>query len=264
MGRPVGSDLDFQTVARIRNLPAPVANDEPVRLTEMNAALEGLAWKDNVRCAPPSNVTLSAPGSTLDGLTMANGDRVLLMNQTTGSENGIYVWNGASTPMTRAYDMQVSADFKSAVVPVDDGTTNGGTTWRQTVVSVTVGTTTPVFSTFGASIPDATTSTKGKVQLATQTEVNTGTDTGKVVTPATLAGSNYAKLKYSASIGDGSATSYTVTHNLNTRDVTVQVYETSGNYREVEVEVQRTSVNAVTVIFASAPSTNAYRVVVIG
>lgn len=264
MARPVVSDQDFQSVARIRNLPAPVAADEPVRLTEMNAALEGLAWKDNARVAASVNVTVSSPGATVDGITLASGDRVLLTAQTTGSENGLYVFNGSSAAMTRAYDMQATADFKSAVVPIDEGTANGGTAFRQTVVTVTVGTTTPVFASFATSVPAATTSTAGKVRLATQTEVNTGTDATTAIAPSTLAGSNYAKLKYATTIGDGSATSYTVTHNLGTRDVTVQVYQNTGSYEEVIVETQHTTTNSVTLLFAAAPASNAYRVVVLG
>ncbi len=67
---------------------------------------------------------------------------------------------------------------------------------------------------------------------------------------------------YAASIGNGSATSFTVTHNLNSRRVIVQVVATAAPYDEVEVDIQRTSVNALTVIFAAAPATNAYDVLV--
>ena len=55
-----------------------------------------------------------------------------------------------------------------------------------------------------------------------------------------------------------------MTHNLNSRDVIVRVFPNSGQYDDVEVDVQRTSVNAVALVFATAPATNAYRVVVIG
>jgi hypothetical protein len=53
-----------------------------------------------------------------------------------------------------------------------------------------------------------------------------------------------------------------VTHNFNTRDVEVEVYRNSGNYDTVLVEVQRTSVNAVTLLFDTPPASNAYRVLV--
>lgn len=71
--------------------------------------------------------------------------------------------------------------------------------------------------------------------------------------------------KYAATItGDASKTSFTITHNLGSRDVTVQVYD-STSYEEVIVDVTRTSTSVVTIGFASAPATGAtYRVVVIG
>ena len=69
--------------------------------------------------------------------------------------------------------------------------------------------------------------------------------------------------KYSVSVGNGANTSFAVTHNLATRDVQVQVYD-NATYDTVEVDVVRTNTSTVTVSFATAPSSNAYRVVVIG
>jgi hypothetical protein len=69
--------------------------------------------------------------------------------------------------------------------------------------------------------------------------------------------------KVSANVGNGSATSFAITHNLGTRDVQVQVYD-NATYDTVEVDVVRTSTSVATVSFATAPSSNAYRVVVIG
>jgi len=66
---------------------------------------------------------------------------------------------------------------------------------------------------------------------------------------------------YATSIGDGSNTSYTVTHNLNTRDVNVQLYDNSS-YDTVYADVVRTSVNVVTIDFGAAPTTNDIRVLV--
>jgi len=68
-------------------------------------------------------------------------------------------------------------------------------------------------------------------------------------------------LTYKTSIGDGSATSIAVTHNLGSRDVTVQLYDNSS-YDTVYADVVRTDTNTVTVGFTSAPSTNDIRVLV--
>ena len=57
---------------------------------------------------------------------------------------------------------------------------------------------------------------------------------------------------------------FIATHNLGTRDVTVAVYANSAPYGEVEVDVDHTSVNAVTLTFAAAPTAGAYRVVITG
>jgi len=69
--------------------------------------------------------------------------------------------------------------------------------------------------------------------------------------------------KASANVGNGSNTSFAITHNLGTRDVVVNVYDNS-TYDTVETDVVRTDANTVTVSFATAPASNAYRVVVIG
>jgi hypothetical protein len=79
-------------------------------------------------------------------------------------------------------------------------------------------------------------------------------------------GSNYHSIarKYAASIGDGSATSYTVTHNLGTKDVTVHVYDNSSPYAQVETDVEHSGNDTVAINFASAPTSNQYRVVIVG
>ena len=66
---------------------------------------------------------------------------------------------------------------------------------------------------------------------------------------------------YAASVGDGSATSIAVTHGLGTRDVVVQLFD-NATYDTVYADVVRTDTNTVTVTFAVAPSSNAYRVLV--
>ena len=67
--------------------------------------------------------------------------------------------------------------------------------------------------------------------------------------------------KFSANIGDGSNTSYTVNHALGSRDVIVQLYDNSS-YDTVIADVVRTDTNNVTVSFTAAPSTNDIRVLI--
>jgi hypothetical protein len=70
--------------------------------------------------------------------------------------------------------------------------------------------------------------------------------------------------KSSFNVGDGTATSYVLTHNLGTRDVQVTVYTNAAPYDEVLADVEHTDTNTVTLRFANAPAANAYRATVQG
>jgi len=81
-------------------------------------------------------------------------------------------------------------------------------------------------------------------------------------------GTNYHAIvrKFSSNITTSEVSPFTflATHNLNTRDVVVAVYDNSSPYSEVEVDVDHTSVNSITLTFAAAPTAGAYRVVITG
>jgi hypothetical protein len=163
--------------------------------------------------------------------------------------------------MTRSLDASTFGELEQATISVEEGT-SANTSFRQTVVNGTLGTTAITWAGFGTASSPASDTTAGVIEIATQAEVNAGTATNLAVTPSTLANSNFASRKFSANIGDGSQTSYVVTHNLNTFDVDIEVFRNSGTRDTVLAEVQRTSVNSVTVLFDTAPTANAYRVLI--
>lgn len=263
MSRRFYTDIDMQSVSKVVNLPTPTGAGDAVPKSYVDSAVEGLAWKDSVRVSTQGNINLASPGATIDGISMVAQDRVLVRSQSSQPANGIYIWNGDSTAMTRALDGSTFAELEQAVATVEEGT-DAGATFRQTQVNGTIDVSNVIWSSFGTTSPSASESTAGIAEIATQAEVDTGTDDARIVTPLKLANWSGRLRKYSASIGDGSATSYTVTHNFNTRDVVVRVYQASGDYEDVEVDVRRGTVNAVTLVFATAPTSNAYRVVVMG
>lgn len=263
MSKPVVSDLDFGGTSRVLNLPDPSLAQHPATKAYVDAAVEGLAWKDSVRVATTTNVTLSGPGASIDGVTLTNGDRVLLKDQTTGSQNGIYVFNGSGTPLTRAADASTFAELEQAIVTVEEGS-SAGASFRQTAVNGTIDTTTVTFTAFGTDTPAASETVAGKLEIATQVETDTGTDDLRAITPLKLANWSGRKRKFAQAIGDGSATSFNIDHNFGTRDVVVEVFKNSGNYDSVLADVTRPSTNRVTVAFATAPSASAYEVVVLG
>ena len=263
MAIPLKRQIDAESRKPFINVAAGTAAGELVTYEQLNAAIEGLAWKDNARVASTVNLTIVTPGATIDAVTMASGDRVLVKNQTTQSENGIYIWNGAATAMTRSPDADNFNELESAVVTVDEGTAGAATTWRQTQVNGVIATNNVIWSAFGTAAPAATETQSGIAELATQAETDAGTDDLRIVTPLKLKTFSGRALRYATDFGDGSATSYVITHNLNTLDVEVTVRENAGSKRQAIVEVQHTSVNSVTILVDVAPTAAALRAIVV-
>lgn len=89
---------------KITGLHEPVNAQDAATKNYVDTAIQGLDIKASARVGPTTNVSISAPGTKVDNVTMVAGDRVLLLNQGTPSQNGLWVWNGAAAAMTRPLD----------------------------------------------------------------------------------------------------------------------------------------------------------------
>lgn len=149
----------------------------------------GLKWKASTRVSTTIAGTLATDfenGDTVDGVVLATGNRILIKNQATQSENGIYTVNASGAP-TRSTDADLAAELEGATVTVQEGTSNSNTTWTQTTDGITLGSSNIVWAQFGTSVPDASETVKGIIEIATQAETTTGTDDVRAVTPLKLA-----------------------------------------------------------------------------
>lgn len=120
----------------------------------VDAAAQGLNVKGAVRVATTSPGTLStdfADTQVVDGVTLVTGDRILIKDQSTQSENGIYVVQASGSPV-RSLDMDANNEVASAFAFVQEGTANADTGWVCTTDEpVTIGTTAITFAQFSSA-----------------------------------------------------------------------------------------------------------------
>ena len=227
LGKITGAISDIKTTNLTAN--RALASDANGKVATLDITVDELNYLDGVT---------SAIQTQLNGkqATMSAGDGIDISSNTisvdlTGTDSiGQLAADGSGTAMD-------GADFLLAV-------RGNGDVQRIAVDDLGVGTS------------NASTTVKGIVELATTNETLSGSDGTRAVTPAALAGT-----KYIATIGDGSATSYTVTHSLGSRRVMVQLYD-SSSYEQVYAQVVRTTSSAITVDFNTAPATNDITVLV--
>lgn len=117
----------------------------------LQAGLQGLTWKNPARVATTGNINLASAAAGYDGVTLQNGDRILVRAQTAQAENGIYVFNGVGTALTRSVDMDIPAEFNAATVYVREGGTQADLGYTNTSEVTTVGTTPVVFVQFNGA-----------------------------------------------------------------------------------------------------------------
>ena len=258
----VMNGLDLQS-QKIVSLADPSANTDAANKQYVDNVARGLQWKAPVRAASTTTVT-TAPGATVDGVALAANDRVLLKDQSTASQNGLWVWNGAAVAMTRTADADATGELApGTAVSVTEGTVNGDKVWMITSdATITVGTTGQTWGQLGGG----TTYTAGNgiaIAAGVVSAVAAASGGVQVVAGGIQLDASIAARKFSANVGNGAATAIAVMHNLATQDVAVTVREVSSQ-AGVLVDWVATDVNTVTLTFAVAPASNAYRVSVVG
>lgn len=296
---------------------SPTADLDVATKSYVDAARAGLDVKQSVRAATTGPITLDNTTTAIDNVTLANGNRVLVKDQGTASENGIYVVS-TSGAWSRATDADETGELTAgSFVFVEEGNTHSDSGWVvSTNGTITIGSSAINFSQFSgagqitagdgltksgntlnvggttnrisvsADAVDISSNYVGQSSITTLGTITTGVwngtdvavaDGGTGASTAASARTNLAETPSSGlntstpvlgrisarTIGDGTTLTYTITHNLNTRDVVVQVFDTT-TYDTVFSDVVRATVDTVEITFSSAPALNSYRVVITG
>lgn len=200
-----------------------------------------------VRVVATSNITISSPGATINGIAMSAGDRVLLTAQTTGSQNGLWVWNASASAMTRPTDYPAAGTvqaFYGMEVEVLAGSSYAGTCWYiSTTGAITIDTTSVTFTQRNFSVSSGVT---GILPVA-----NGGT--GSSTASGALTALGAAGAKSGTITGDSSTKNFVVTSGLDSAKVKVTVVDST--LAEVYPDIEYTSNTTFTIKFAVAPTT---------
>lgn len=171
-------------------------------------AAAGINWT-KARVASTANVNIASPGASIDGVTLVAADRVLLKNQTSVAQNGIYTWNGAAAAMVRVADMNAWSEVVSKVVVIEEGTTNADIPYITTVnAGGTLDTTAIPFIVFQPPLQDGAVSTYAKIAssvLASLADWAAGT-ASKILTAANFLPALSAAIGFSKFYDSGQLT----------------------------------------------------------
>jgi hypothetical protein len=143
------ADVSFNS-RKLTNLADPTNAQDAATKSYVDAARSGLDVKDSVKVATTANITLSG-AQTIDGVSVTTGDRVLVKDQTTALQNGIYVVAVGS--WTRASDADTSAEVTPGMFTfVEEGTANADTGWvLSTNTAIVLNTTALAFAQFSGA-----------------------------------------------------------------------------------------------------------------
>lgn len=292
---------------KITGLATPTVATDAATMGYVDSVAQGLAPKDSVRCATTAAITISTglnSGDVIDGITLANGDRVLVKNQAAPAENGIYVV--AASP-ARSTDADAWAELPAAFTFVEQGTVNADTGWVCTAdQGGTLGTTAVTWAQFngagsitagagltlGGSVLDVGAGAGITVNADTIQVANNGITNAMIADgaidlatadvtntlPLTKGGTGQTTAKAARETGLGGAGYYSsATHGAGTTITITQATHGLRSSRGLIVQVQNESDGAVelpdisvasngdvTVTYGASVSANSKRVTVIG
>lgn len=235
-------------------LRAPTGTGQAAEYTwtlgQITAAIEGRNTKDAVRMASTGNLALTGL-QTVDGIAGADGDRVLVKNQTAAAENGIYLMRAAA--WARAPDQNAPGEYRTGdYVFVQSGATQSATNWAvSTTGTITIGTTPVTWSQVGAG----TSYTAGNGLTLTGNVFAVGAGTGILVSAGVTAiDTTVVGRKFRGTItGDGSATAFAIIHGLNNEDAAIYVVDRATGDQLIPVISGRTA-NGLTVNITPVPA----------
>ena len=150
---PNGSGVINANTSKITNDVDPTQAQDAATKAYVDAVKVGLDFKDSVRVATTGNITIASDlnvGASIDGVTLADGDRVLVKDQATASQNGIYT---AGASPARATDADADAEVTAGLfVFVEEGTANSDNGYvLSTDGTITVGSTALTFTQFSGA-----------------------------------------------------------------------------------------------------------------
>jgi hypothetical protein len=247
------ADTDAATMGVVRSLINGLDRGHDSMRAATTAALPANTYSAGVLTAT-ANGALPAQ----DGVTLVVGDRLLVKNEATAANNGLYavtqVGSGALPYiLTRVADADVSAEVTAGLaVLVTEGTANGGTEWfLSTPDPITLGTTGLTFTELPSAkelTVDATlTRTGQQLGLAVPVAVASGGTGGITAAAARTNLGGLARGAAATITGDGSTTTFTFNHGLGSTDIVVNVWELSaGTHRQLLADVRYTDANNVT------------------
>jgi hypothetical protein len=243
---------------RVDTVETTLTNAISTLEAQIEAAVNNRDFKDGCQVAATANVNLASGvaliGTVIQGVTLSAGVRVLLTAQTDASENGIYSVV-AGVGLQRSADANADTEMTNGMlVGVTGGDLLNQVIWMLiTADPIVLGTTDLEFQKF-RSIHDLSVASSTGLELTS----------GGLLQYASVAQARKtlgAAEEFTALVGNGVDTTYTVTHNLNTDLAAMPALIRVSDGEFAIAQVKRVSANAISVTFGTPPANNAYKVV---